>query len=282
MIGPPRRSRSRRAARLAWDWLRAGLLARRHRADLAPVREVCLFLGPPKTGHSLVGALLDAHPRMAIAHEADLFLLLRAGFGRERLLALLVDNARRQARRGRRESGYSYEVPGQWQGRFERLHVVGDKHAEGATLRLGLWPQLWDRAERELGRARVVHVVRNPFDAIASLARPRSRRLDLAAASEYFFSLCETVRRTRPRIADDHYLELRHEELVADPAAHLELLCRFLGEEAPADWLAACAAIVFPEPRRARERAGWAREEIRRVESRLDEFPFLAGYDFVR
>lgn len=281
MIGPPRRSKGLRAARLGWDWLRAGFLARRHRSDLASVREVCLFLGAPKTGHSLVGSLLDAHPRMAIAHEADVFLLLRAGFRRARIFALLVDNARRQARHGRQESSYSYDVPGQWQGRFERLHVVGDKHAEGATLRLGLWPELWDRAGRELGPPRVVHVVRNPFDAIASLARPRSRRLDLAAATDYFFSLCETVRRTRPRIADDHFIEVRHEAFVAEPAEHLERLSRFLGEEPPADWLAACAAIVFPEPRRARERARWSLEEIRRVEARIASFSFLAGYDFV-
>ena len=280
MKGPPRRSTLLLAAGLLRDFPRAALLSLRLRRELAEVRQICLFVGTPKTGHSLVGALLDAHPRMAIAHEADVALLLRAGFRRRQILALLVDYSRRQARRGRRESGYSYDVPGQWQGRWERLRVVGDKHAEGLTLRLGLRPALWERLERTLGRPRFVHVVRNPFDAISSLTRPASRRLDLAAATDYHLRLCETVRELRGRLADDRYHELRHEALIAAPADELARLARFLGEEAPADWLAACSAVVFPAPRRAREGGDWSPAAVRRVESRLAEFPFLAGYSF--
>ena len=37
------------------------------------LRAFCLFMGYTRSGHSLVGACLDAHPEAAIAHEAKIF-----------------------------------------------------------------------------------------------------------------------------------------------------------------------------------------------------------------
>ena len=244
------------------------------------MRETCLFVGAPKTGHSLVGSLLDAHPRMAVAHELDVLLQLRAGFRRGQILALLLDNTARQAARGRGESGYDYVVPGQWQGRWESLRVIGDKHAEGTALRLRLFPELWRRLERELAGTRFIHVVRNPFDAIASLTRPQSRRLDVASATDYFFFLVAGVPELRERVGEDRFLELRHEDLIAAPAKTLANACGFLGEEAPADYLEACAAIVFETPRRAREEVAWTPAAVREVERRAADLPFLRDYGF--
>jgi hypothetical protein len=282
MKGPPRASRTVQLARIGWDFARSIPLAARFRRDFAAIREVCLFVGAPKTGHSLVGALLDAHPRIVIAHEVDVLLLLRFGFRRRQIFALLLDNARRQAARGRGESGYDYVVPGQWQGRFERLAVLGDKHAEGTALRLLLFPQLWRRLERELGRPRFVHVVRNPFDVIASLTRPVKRALDLSAATEYCFHLLSVLPEVRRRAGETHFVELRHEDLVASPRESVARLCGFLGEEAPADYLEACAARVFTAPRRARDGVEWTPARIRDVDERAARLDFLRGYDFVR
>jgi hypothetical protein len=280
MKGPPVHSRAARAFRLAWDHLRSIPLARRSRADLSEVRETCLFVGAPKTGHSLVGSLLDAHPRMAVAHESDVLLQLRAGFRRRQILALLLENTVRHAARGRRESGYDYVVPGQWQGRWQTLRVIGDKHAEGTALRLRLFPGLWSRLDRELAGTRFIHVVRNPFDAIASLTRPARRRLDVGSATDYYFFLVSEIPVLRERVGEERFLEVRHEDLVAAPAETLASVCGFLGEEAPADYLAACAAIVFETPRRARAEVTWTPTEVREVERRAAHLPFLRDYSF--
>ena len=41
----------------------------------------CMFVGYPRSGHSLVGTLLDAHPDIVIAHELDALRHIRAGCG---------------------------------------------------------------------------------------------------------------------------------------------------------------------------------------------------------
>ena len=52
-----------------------GVEALGHRLD--EVERVCLFIGHPRSGHSLVGAMLDAHPDLCIAHELDMLAFLR-------------------------------------------------------------------------------------------------------------------------------------------------------------------------------------------------------------
>jgi len=38
-------------------------------ADFSKLRNFVLFVGYPRSGHSLVGSLIDAHPHAIIAHE---------------------------------------------------------------------------------------------------------------------------------------------------------------------------------------------------------------------
>jgi hypothetical protein len=80
------------------------------------VERYCMFLGYPRSGHSLVGSLLDAHPDVVIAHELDALRLLRLRFGRDQLYALILANDRSFTAAGRRWTGSDDTVPGGWQG----------------------------------------------------------------------------------------------------------------------------------------------------------------------
>ena len=105
----------------------SALKSRRYRGDLASVRAFLVFVGHPRSGHSLVGSLLDAHPRMVVSHELDVLKYVAAGYRRDQLLTLVLEHARVNVAAGRTSWGYSYAVPGQWQGRYRDLAVVGDK-----------------------------------------------------------------------------------------------------------------------------------------------------------
>src|SRR5690606_30490598 len=83
-----------------------------------------LFVGYPRSGHSLVGALLDAHPEIAVSHELDVLRFRAEGFSRDQILLLIAENCRRLGRLGRRWGRYDYAVPGGAQGAWERLKVI--------------------------------------------------------------------------------------------------------------------------------------------------------------
>ena len=98
-----------------------------HRAAFRDLETFCTFIGYPRSGHTLIGSLLDAHPQAMIADELDALRYNQAGFSRRQIFYLLLRNSRISAAGGRERTGYHYRVPGQWQGRFEKLRVIGDK-----------------------------------------------------------------------------------------------------------------------------------------------------------
>ena len=90
-LGPPPATAVRR---YPLTWARASMDARARHADFEGVQAYVMFVGYPRSGHSLVGALLDAHPDAIVAHELDALKYLQAGFGRDQLFALLLRHQR--------------------------------------------------------------------------------------------------------------------------------------------------------------------------------------------
>jgi hypothetical protein len=269
----------------AWRYAASATGSVRLRNDLDRVRTYCLFIGHARSGHSIVGALLDAHPEMLISDELDALEYLAAGFSRRQLLYLSLAVSRHQAQRQRRKTGrggavYSYFVPGQWQGRYQRLRVVGDSRAGWTTRRLSEKPALLSRLERRMGgmQLRFIHVLRNPYDNIATLMIRDQRSFETAFAR--YFENCEAIAPLSSRIGTDRILRLRHEEVIHHPREALTRACAFLGVSPDAAYLEACSAILYGSPSRSREHVSWSDTEIERVRERIDQFPFLSGYAF--
>ncbi len=86
-----------------------------------------MFVGHPRSGHSLIGALLDAHPEIVIAHEFNALRFIQSDCDRNQLFIKLLLRSRKFTKTGRRWNGYKYTVPNQWHGCYRKLKVIGDK-----------------------------------------------------------------------------------------------------------------------------------------------------------
>jgi hypothetical protein len=275
----------------------APISARRYREDFASVETFCVFLGEGRSGSSILGALLDAHEDAVIAHELNVLERLETDVSRDRIFLEILDNSAKEARRGREATGYAYGVPNQWQGRFRRLRVIGDKKAGGSSKILSVDPDriqaLADRVGVEL---RGIHCLRNPFDNITTIAsrrrgaiesrredfefRPEDievRREDIECAIAGYFETTRTIEALK-RHCGDRILDLRHEDFVAEPKGGLREMCTFLGLRTSAEYLEDCAKIVYTNPNRSRDGFDWPRDLISTVETQMREFDFLAGY----
>ena len=235
----------------------------------------CTFIGYPRSGHSIMGSLLDAHPNAIIAHELDAFRFLKAGFSQWQICCLLLENSRLFTRHGRRWGPYSYAVPGQSQGEFTRLKVIGDNKGGLTSTRIG---RDWHLLEKLLHTIRLqhrfVHVVRNPFDNIATLAKRRHVR-----PIELYFRLCETNERLRRELGPQ-VMDFPHEEFLSSPEHWLARLCEFVGLAAHNSYLKACSQIVYGAPHKSRHEVAWPPGARQVVEREKQKYEFLRRYSF--
>ena len=248
------------------------------------VRTFGFFVGHNKSGTSMVGGLLDAHPNVIMADEIDALKYVEAGLSRDQLFYLLLKGSRSEARKGRvtarRLTPYSYAVAGQWQGKVTTPIVVGDGKSGTSTRRLGADLSLLDRLPDEMPgvAVRLIQVIRNPFDPI-SVMMVRGGR-SFRNAVDHYFTACEVLLEIRRRVDPGALLAVRYETFVAYPQGELTTACRFLGVEPDAGYLEACARVIRREPDRSREMVVWPRRWINEVHQRIFDFDFLEGYRY--
>lgn len=250
----------------------------------ASVRTCCLFLGTVKSGGTLIGAMLDAHPQAVIADEADPLRYLDLGFRRNQIFHLLAKTAHREALKGRvtarRLDPYALAIPGQHQGVAIQPVVVGDSRAGPTTRRLGDDLELVGRWRALLGDVddRYIHVVRNPFDPIAAMVR-RGRRT-LQNAIDDFASQCRRMVTLRGHLTDQHVLTVRYDDLLADPTAQIRMVCTFVGLHTDPKYLADCARLIDGSRTPERQTITWSPDAVAAVEALVDRYQFLQGYAY--
>jgi hypothetical protein len=279
LLGSPAREKIAGLARGA-----AIARSRRKSPELfAETRTCFLMVGHTKSGGSLLGSLLDAHPSIVCADELGLARLLAEDSDRDAAFRLVVRNAQRESARdrvtSRRVEAYSLRVPGTSQGKTIRPVAIGDARAGPTTRYLAAHPGTLTRIAERLDEVslRLIHVVRNPFDPVAFMV-VRSGR-PLRDAIEDYASQCERMLALRASLADGAVVTVRYEDLVGDPSGTVRDVCALLGVAPDEEHVQACVSVVNPTTPE-RHRIAWPATEIQALESVIDDFDFLAGYEF--
>ncbi len=273
------RSVRRRASALATDAAElaaASLTAIRLRKDFMDVEVYCMFVGYGRSGHSLIGSLLNAHSDAVVAHELDALKWVNRRVSRSQLYALILRRDQWFGQNGREWTGYSYAVPGQYQGSYRQLRVVGDKRGGGSTLRLARDPEALQRLRSRVGvPVRLIHVVRDPYDNVAAMSIRSERPIDQAL--DTYLLQAETVQRLSDVVGDD-LITIHHEALIERPDDQIREICEFVGLEADDSYLAAMSSTVAKSPNRTRDRVEWPDAIRDRLGAAIDQYSFLARY----
>ncbi|MFO7723260.1 MAG: sulfotransferase [Bacteroidales bacterium] len=266
--------------------IKFSLLYLKERTAFSQVEQFCMFTGYPRSGHSLVGAMMDAHPEMVISHELDVLEMLIQGFNYRQIYAMILQNSREFARKGRTWSGYSYEIKGAWQGKFRKLKVIGDKRGGRTSMLLTENFSLIEKLKNNIPvPIRFIHVVRNPFDNIITRVRQGNdvrKEITPEGVREHIHRHFEQAATNHRVITESgcHVLTIRHEDLISNPGEVLVSICNFLELEAPVKWLNACTGIVFKKPKKTRHEFDYPKEMIDEIMEKMGRFPFFEGYSF--
>ena len=283
--------------------------------DVESIEAFVFFVGWQRSGHSIIGSLLDGHPDVVIAHEFFLFSHLREFTNkrlnqyasRSRLFNQLVANSFRHARHGDRslyhnEKGYNLKLPGSWQGCFRNLQILGDK-AAGEVTNLyrknttNFIHRLTNLQSLVKLRLKVINVIRNPYDMIATLSLYRgSPILDVkvVASVDDKYGDQEVIHGAADTILSKAYylhmmlgegydwdlIQIHSEEFIRDPTRVMSQLCSFLDLTCTDDYLKLCAEKTFKSTSKSRELIEWGPAIKAQVEKSIQDIPFFRRYSF--
>ena len=282
--------------------------------SIKDVKTFVFFIGYSRSGHSIVASMIDAHPNAIIAHEFKFFNKLSTGneylLNKSNLFNALYRDSFTDAIAGWRsgkssfnKKGYSLKlnVSESWQGRFSTLKVIGDK-AGGNTSRLyrdhpeqfqQMYHMLKDTVRVPI---RVIHVVRNPFDMIATrlLYRFSSEKGQKAAQFNSMYKL-KDGEQVMVRVSRNLYsevkavhdmikacgltvLEVHSEDFIRNPRKEMKSVCEFIGLSCSESYLEMCEQVTYKHISRTRDAVEWSEEMKRSVETGILQFPFFQRY----
>ena len=278
------------------------------------VRKFVFFVGYARSGHSIIGSLLDAHPNVIIAHEYALFEKWindpQKHSNRRWLYTRLYNNSKCSYQQGHRKSkenrkGYSLHIASYWQGRYNQtIEVIGDK-AGGMTTKT--YAKAVRRSNGQFVRAYnnllttvnvpviTIHAVRNPFDNIATMllynTGNRARKLNTSLEDPYddatllekqiraYFSQVESVTRMVEEL-QLNVTEIHSADLIGNPKGTMSRLCATLEIECTEKYLGVCSEKIFDSPSVTRHLVKWPPVLKRTVEQKIQNYEFLHRYTF--
>ena len=286
------------------------------RQQLASARTLCLFVGHDRSGHSIIGHLLNQHPEAAIAHEYDLMEKLNArGAGRVyQLLNEMRLHALETQNRDLQSTGYLFRQLNFGPADTNSISVLGDKMANSLSDMLSKRGLGFLRPLENTGRnMKFIFVVRNPYDVISTklmrdvycyssplfTERLHDIRIDeiaeilksedhyrvklnnrLSIYIELYFQRARSVK-VLMECRRWPLLPIHHREFVAAPREQLQKLLEFLELKEPPGYLDAAAEQVRPTPRSRHLIDGLWGDDIRtEVAEQMRRFDFLADYSF--
>jgi hypothetical protein len=268
-------------------YLRTYYNKRKRSKDYNEINKYVMFVGYPRSGHSLIGAILDAHPNIILSHELDVLNLVQHTRSKKTIFSMIIARSEWFARKGCVWRGYVYKVPNQWQGKYTALKVIGDKKGGASSKRLGsnsdLLLEIKDIVQKEMV---LIHVIRNPFDNITTRARGGSHvmrevndELLLATIEEHFRDV-EIISKIKKE-SKFPMLDIYNENFIADPKSEIKKMCNFLGvDNIDENYLSDCASIVFASPKKTRNQINWKPEFIELVQKQINKYDFLKGYSY--
>ena len=212
---------------------------------MKPAAPPFFVVSAPRSGSTLLRLILDAHPRLAVPPPGWLFELVypylysygdltQAANLRELAEDILETPTVKKWPISTDPDGLAAaaRAPG-FRGLFDAVHRLyvestGKARWGEKSPRDCFW---MDEIRAEFPDAKFVHLLRDGRDQAIDLADSTLWPYSLFSAADLWQSYVMAARASGGRLPSDAYLEVRYEDLCADPKRTLETICAFLGEE---------------------------------------------------
>ena len=274
------------------------------------VKTFVFFLGHARSGHSIVGSLMDSHPHMVISHEFDLFKRLSSGSlapTKSQIFNSLWINSKHSITTGIRTNsvnskGYTLFMDGLYQGRYvDHIDVIGNKQGGVTTGILRKWPERWLTAFNILKSLnvtlKVILALRNPYDNIATAVLYKSDlhqsfgtvkqsnetyevdSVVIKGRIEVYFSYHQAIVNAM-KAYDLDIIEIHSKDLISDPIGTLLKICNGVGVTCSDEYLEICSKKIFRSESRTRHKIKWTDKQLQKIQENIEKYSYLKRYSF--
>ena len=217
------------------------------------VRTFSFFLAPSRSGHSVVAHLLSAHPDVMFSDELDALMWFDEGFRADQVYTLIKFQNYRYGKRGRRKSGYSYQVESSWQYQWgKQPQVIGDSKGRQSSRLLASKHSLLEKIRNEVRvELRIFVQARHPYRIVAS--EMRNRHWSLSAA---IGNVIRDIQEIESIVQKTSVLEQRvqyHEDILANPGKSMDQMFNFLDVWPDENVIKLCANKIRTAPKLSRK-----------------------------
>ena len=278
------------------------------------IKTFVFFIGHPRSGHSVVGSLLDAHPHMVISEQSGILKrIVRTPIltiTKSNLFNAIWNNSYYMMQTGNRRSitdapkNYTLFFDGLYQGSYDTyIDVIGDKQGGLPSIMFMENPKKFRTMLSKLQAVvdmpiKVIHVIRNPFDNIATAilydafanvslttkAKLGNDPLDVDSKiinkniKQYF---------RRYQASEDAIevfkldaIKIHSKDLVKYPRRTILELCEFLGVSCSDDYLTKCINKLYSKVSRTRYKIQWSDHQIATIKEKIQKFESLSRYSY--
>ncbi|MBA7522251.1 hypothetical protein ES705_14369 [subsurface metagenome] len=250
------------------------------------VKNFCIFIGYPRSGSSIIGSIIDSHKNALISHELNILDYYLRGYTQNQIFYLIKRNSRIFKHLNRLSAGYPGIIPNQWNGEFSKICLIGDKRAGGSSKIVFENPKILISFQNSLKiNLKILHVIRNPFDIIATEAKGGTfinkeiTEQDIWNKIDFFFQKLDTISILKSRNQYD-ILDIKLEELIRNPKNMIERILDFLELENYNKYIEDCTKILFKDPHITRYTIPWASEQINKINLEIKKYSILKGYTY--
>lgn len=232
------------------------------------------FMGYPRSGHTLVAAILNANPNVQISNQLNIFAMDSINLDYIRSYSLKPETWK--------DTTQIPHVP------KEEITVVGDKTGHRTVEILNDHPQ-------RLGMMKMlvkvpmkwIHVVRNPYDNLATWGKlnflnkknkkDTTERAELDLVIQKYRKLNETIAKIR---RSEDVLTVNHEFVITRMHNTLEEMANFLEISFDPVWRDNVRDTVWKNPRITRGQMAWSQTQRKAVGIIIKQYDWLKGYEF--